>query len=63
MYEHMMSLQVYLRKRAQLRSRREERRGKGVKNLKGAKGFPKSFYNHGKKMLTILTSEYINLKI
>jgi hypothetical protein len=34
--------------RRELRSRREERMENGVKNLKGARLFPKTFSNNGK---------------
>ncbi len=33
--------------RSELRRRREERMENGVKNLKGARLFPKTFSNHG----------------
>ncbi len=33
--------------RSELRRRREERMKNGVKNLKGARLFPKTFSNHG----------------
>ena len=33
--------------RSELRSRREERMENGVKNLKGARQFPKTFSNNG----------------
>jgi len=33
--------------RSELRSRREERMENGVKNLKGARLFPKTFSNNG----------------
>ncbi len=33
--------------RSELRSRREERMENGVKNMKGARLFPKTFSNHG----------------
>jgi len=33
--------------RSELRSRREERMENGVKNLKGDRLFPKTFYNNG----------------
>jgi hypothetical protein len=40
--------------RSELRRRREERMENGVKNLKGARLFPKTFSNHGFRDVSLL---------
>jgi len=40
--------------RSELRRRREERMENGVKNLKGARLFPKTFSNHGFRDASLL---------
>ena len=55
--------------RSELRRRREERMENGVKNLKGARLFPKTFSNHGfgdassymKKITCLLLENHQNM--